>query len=537
MSDMPPDDDALALVQARERVAALRAGLEASEGQPVRLVETHISWLLLADSLAYKLKKPVRLPFLDFTTLAARRRFCEEELRLNRRLAPSLYLDVVDVCDSPEGPRFGGVGRVLDVAVRMRRFPDGSLWSEKLAAGTLAPSHIDAMAQRLNDFHRDAAVAPPDSAFGSAASHERTTQRLIEGVEAWRTEAASPDMNIDWPALRAWLGGQLQALAPLWAERRRDGRVRECHGDLHLANVLQLAGEATAFDGIEFDDELRWIDVLDDIAFLAMDLLAHGQRALAFRFVNACLEASGDYDGLPALRFYMICRALVRAHVITIGKRQGLHSTAACGAADYLALASALSGSADARLAITHGLPGSGKSFVSQRVLEEAGAIRVRSDVERKRLFGLDALQSSRDRVPGGIYDEVTTQRTYARLRVVAQVTLGAGWPVVVDAAFLRRSERAQFAALATSLAVPFSIFDCRAALPLLRQRLEQRQASGADPSEADVAVLERLSGADEALDERECAVEIVVDAARPVVPAMLAQHWLAALRADQTAA
>ncbi|HEX7441094.1 MAG TPA: AAA family ATPase, partial [Caldimonas sp.] len=268
---------------------------------------------------------------------------------------------------------------------------------------------------------------------------------------------------------------------------------------------------------------------LDDIAFLAMDLLANGQRALAFRFVNACLEASGDYDGVPALRFYMACRALVRAQVTAIGDRQGVHSAARCGAADYLALAAALSTGADARLAITHGLPGSGKSFVSQRVIEAAGAIRVRSDVERKRLFGLGALQSSQERVPGGIYDEATTARTYALAHAVAQAALGAGWPVVVDAAFLRRPERARFAALAAALAVPFSIFDCRAAWPLLRQRLEARQAGGADPSEADVAVLERLVGADEPLDAGECAVAFVVDAADPPPPAMLALRWLAA--------
>jgi len=178
-------------------------------------------------------------------------------------------------------------------------------------------------------------------------------------------------------------------------------------------------------------------------------------------------------------------------------------------------------------------LPGSGKSFVSQRVLEGVGAIRVRSDVERKRLFGLGALQSSRDRVAVGIYDKATTERTYARLHAVAHVALGAGWPVVVDAAFLGRSERAAFAALAASLAVPFSIFDCKAALPLLHQRLQQRQASGADPSEADAAVLERLSGADELLDEQERAVAIVIDAAQPVPTATLAQLWLAALHAS----
>ena len=161
------------LVRARERMVGLRASLQAFDSAPVRLVVTHISWVLLSESLAYKLKKPARLAFLDFTTLAARRHFCEEEVRLNRRLAPALYLDVVNVCDSPQGPTFGGRGPVLDVAVRMRRFPDGALWSEMLAEGTLGSCHIDALAQRLADFHRDAAVAPTGSVLGSAASHQK----------------------------------------------------------------------------------------------------------------------------------------------------------------------------------------------------------------------------------------------------------------------------------------------------------------------------------------------------------------------------
>jgi uncharacterized protein len=517
-----------ALADARARANALRAALEALDGRPVRLIETHISWVLLTDTLAYKLKKPVRLPFLDFTTLAARRRFCAEELRVNRRLAPALYLDVVEVGDTPVGPRFAGVGPVLDVALRMRRFPDGALWSERLAAGTLAPQHIDALAQRLSDFHRAAAVASADSGFGSAASHARVVLGLIDAIDAWCGSAAGHGSASAWPGLRAWLLGQLKDLAPLWEARRRAGRVRECHGDLHLANVVQLGDEATAFDGIEFDAELRWIDVLDDIAFLAMDLWAHGACGLGMRFVNAYLDASGDHDGLPALRYQMVCRALVRAQVAALAGGQGTHSSARCGVADYLALAVALAVGADARLAITHGLPGSGKSFVSQAVLETAAAIRVRSDVERKRLFGLGAAEPSRERVAGGIYDAATTARTYARLHEVARIALGAGWPVVVDAAFLQRSERAHFSALAGALGTPFTIFDCRAAWPLLRERLRQRGARGGDASEADEAVLERLSAVDEPLDEHERAHALVVDAARPFAPAVLVQRWLA---------
>jgi hypothetical protein len=511
---------------ARDRVLALRACLQTACGQPVRLIETHISSVLLTDTLAYKLKKPVRLPFLDFTTLAARRHFCEEELRVNRRLAPDLYLDVVEVCEGPAGPVIGGHGGVLDVALRMRRFPDGALWSDMLAAAALTPSHIDAMADRIAAFHLGATVATSDSAFGSAAVHERVTRRLVAAIDGWPASATD---GVDWPTLRAWLERQLHELVPLWEARRRGGRVREGHGDLHLANVVQLADGATGFDAIEFDPELRWIDVLDDTAFLAMDLLAHGQRGLAFRFLNAWLEASGDYDGLPALRFYMVSRALVRATVAALAEGQGVASAQRPAAAAYLALAASLARGVDARLVITHGLPGSGKTFVSQGFVEAVGAIRARSDVERKRLFGLRALQSSREFVPTGIYDAPTTARTYERLHEIARIGLAAGWPVVIDAAFLRRAERARFAALAGEIGVPFSIMESRAPLPLLRQRIALRQARGGDASEADLAVLDRLRKADEPLDASESRSALVADAAAPVAPATLAQRWLEA--------
>ena len=514
------------MVLARQRVEALRALLQAGEAAPVRLIETHISWVLLAGSLAYKFKKPLRLPFLDFSTLALRRHFCEEELRLNRRLAPSIYLGVLEVCDGAEGPRFGGGGQVLDVAVQMHRFPDGVLWSEMLAADTLTSHHIDAMAQKLANFHRDAALAPPGSAFGSTASHEHVVQLLVEGIDTAQGEVATTGLQIGWPALRAWLVAQPKRLAPVWAERLRDGRVRECHGDLHLANVLQLAGEASAFDCIEFDPELRWIDVLDDIAFLAMDLMANDRRGLALRFINAYLQASGDYAGLPTLRYHLTCRAVVRARVVGIGERQGASSAAHCSAARYMALAAALSTGANARLAITHGLPGSGKSFVSQAMLEQVGAIAVRSDVERKRFFGLGALEKSHDRVLGGIYDSATTKRTYSRLAEIAEIALAAGWPVVVDAAFMRRSERTEFAALAESLDVPFTVFDCQAEPSVLRRRLLARQAAGADASEADEKVLDRLAEFDEPLAESERACALVVGAVEAASPATLAQRW-----------
>lgn len=506
-----PPEPAL-LSDARRRVLSLQSWLQARDAGTVRLVETHISWVLLGTTHAWKLKKPVRLPFLDFTTLQARRHYCEEELRLNRRLAPGLYLDVVEVRGDAE-PRFGGEAEVVDVAVRMRRFPDGALWSEQVAAGTLSAGQVDAFGQRLARFHRDAGPPPPGSDFGSAAAHVRVTRNLMASIGALQPGGA-------WPGLRQWLEDSLQALSPLWDARRRAGRVRECHGDLHLANVVQLGDDSTGFDAIEFDDELRWIDVLDDIAFPVMDLLAHGRDAWAWRLLDRWLEEGGDHDGVPALRFYLVRRALVRwmIHALAPGRRSP----------DYLAVAERLAHRADPRLAITHGLPGSGKSFLSQGLLEAAGAIRLRSDVERKRLFGLGAQESSHGQVPGGIYDAATTARTYARLLDAAQVALRAGWPVIVDAAFLRREERLQFAALAASMPVPFAIVECRAPLPLLRQRVADRQAHGSDASEADLQVLERLRAVDEPLADAELSQALVCDSEQPLPTSALAARWLA---------
>jgi len=511
---------------AHERVRALAAELAAADGESPRLVETPISWVLLARSLAYKIKKPVRLPFLDFTSLAARRRFCDEELRLNRRFAPSLYLDVVEVRDAPDGASLGGSGRVVDVAVRMRRFADGALWSERVASGALRRRDIAAFAVRLAAVHRVAAVAPADGAFGTAAAHARVAKGSIAAIDAWQRGPGAA--FAEWPALASWLEAECDRLAPYWTSRLARGGVRECHGDLHLANVVQLDDGPQAFDAIEFDPALRWIDPIDDAAFLAMDLLAHGRRDLAFGFLDCYLETSGEHAGLPALRFFLVSRALVRAQVSALAEAQGIAVQSACDAAGYLRVAAAIVAGTDARLAITHGLPGSGKSFVSERLLQEAGALRVRSDVERKRLFGLAPLQSSRDLVPERIYGQAATRQTYAHLRDVAELALRAGWPTIVDAAFLRRDERTTFAALATGLAAPFAILDCRAALGLLRERVRTREAEGVDPSEADVAVLDRLVAADEPLGADETARAIVVDAATPEPIAEIAKRWRA---------
>ena len=451
-----------------------------------QLIETHISWVLLAGEDAYKIKKPVRLSFVDYSTLAARRRFCDEELRLNRRLAPSLYLDVAPIVGTAAHPRLGGNGRAIEYAVHMRRFPEACLFSQMLERGALGPRHIDELASHLAAFHAAASRAVPDPAFGSARQRLQAALAALDGVRAqasWRT----------WHALQGWFPGEARRLLPLWIERRAEGRVRECHGDLHLANLVALEAEVMAFDGIEFDPALRWIDVLDDIAFTVMDLDARGERGLAFRFLNAWLDATGDHAAVPALRFSVAYRALVRAQVA------GLRADAPA-ARRYLKTARRWTRPGRALLAITHGLPGSGKTFESQRFLEGEGAIRLRSDVERKRLAGLAALEDSRRRGVD-LYTTEAGERTYAHLLRTARTLLEAGYPVVLDAAFLRRDERERAHALARELRVPFSILDCDAPIDELRRRLRERRG---DASEADEAVLDKLRHSAEALSRAE---------------------------------
>jgi len=384
----------------------------------------------------------------------------------------------------------------------------------------LGPAQIDSFARALAAAHRAAAAAPADSAFGSPAVHAAMADGLVAAIDAWQS-GSSP--RPEWPPLRAWLRAEVSRLDRHWLDRLHAGAVRECHGDLHLANVVQRGDEALAFDALEFAAELRWIDPLDDLAFLVMDLLANERRDLAFRLLDAYLQESGDFDGIPALRFFLVSRALVRAQVANLRHADGEGNGAALR---YLRLAAALAFGRDPRLAITCGLPGSGKTFVSQSLTETVGAIRVRSDVERKRLFGVAPLQRSRDHAVGAIYGAEAGELTYARLLAVAREVLLAGWPIVVDAAFLRRAERLRFAALAASLAAPFAILHCHADTTVLRRRIEARRERGDDASEADVDVLARLSRVAELLDDCELASTIDCDAVAPSAPADLARRW-----------
>jgi hypothetical protein len=504
----------------------------AERGLEVQLIETHISWVLLAGEYAYKLKKPVRMGFLDYTSVEARRRCCEEEVRLNRRLAPSLYIGVVPVRAGARGPVLSGEGPVVDHLVKMHRLPPLALASERLARGALQLVDLTRLAGRLAAFHQDAPVAAADGTFGTPDAVRADATHVLDGLAAMGTavdRAAVDDV-------RRWVVVEAARLGPLWLRRRAAGRVRDGHGDLHLDNVIVLDDMVTAFDCIEFDPALRCIDVINDAGFLVMDLLAHRRRDLAFGFLNAYLEAGGDYDGVGVLRFFMVYRALVRTLVTALRQRQRV-ALPGLDAGDYLGLAMRLvegptapnggTPAGTARLLITHGLPGAGKSHVSQQLLERAGAIRVRSDVERKRLAGLGADTDSRAAGVGDLYSAARNEATYERLADAARSALQAGYPIIVDAAFLRHAERVRMRALAAELRVPFTILDCQAPLGLLRRRVRERAARGGDASEADVDVLERLAAVMEPLDDEEYGLAIGLRTDQPVAIADVLGRWL----------
>jgi len=513
---------------ARENVQAIR-GREAMvaalrdphryphPGERIELLETHISWVLLTGRYAYKLKKPLELGFLDFGTLEARRRACEDEVRLNRRTAPDLYLEVVPVTGTEAEPMIGGEGPAIDYAVKMREFPQGALLDRIAARGELRLEQMDDLAVTIAEFHARAERAGPQSEFGTEDAVIAPARQNFTQMQPLAADAESHAML---RRIAAWTEQEFERRRDAIAARRRDGFVRECHGDLHLRNLLALEGRIVPFDCIEFNASLRWTDVIGDVAFLTMDLIDHGFTAHAWRFLDAYLAATGDYRGLAVLRFYLVYRAMVRAKVAGLRANQlpaGEPQSARARQEfrGYLGLAEAFSALDRRALVITRGLSGSGKTVFSGLVVEEIGAIRVRSDIERKRLHGLSAGERTEASLGAGIYAPEVTSRTYEHLNAIATTVVEAGFPAVVDATFLIRADRDAIRALARELGVPFAIAACEVPDPVLHDRITARHRDGADASEATLDVLAQQHLTAEPLSAEEHTFVVVIDTQR----------------------
>ena len=477
-----------------------------------KIIETHISWVLLTGHYAYKIKKPLNLGFLDFSSLAKRQHCCLEELRLNSRLAKDLYLDVVTIRGTEDQPNIGGSGTVIEYAVKMKQFEYDKTFDQLLTQNQLSSEHIKQTANIVAAFHSRIESAAADTEFGNATAILRPVRENFRQIQQLQ--------DIDKPAhlkqLASWSEQQYTALLPFFEQRKQSGFIRECHGDLHLGNIALIDDQAVPFDGIDFNPSLYWIDVVNEITFLVMDLQSKQRHDLAFQFLNEYLQVSGDYTGLKLLRFYLVYRAIVMSKVSAIRANQRASAKESQLDIDkyhnYLQLAYSYTQTSTPVLIIMHGVSGSGKSWLSEQILSRYQAIRIRSDVERKRLHKLPQQQNSHSAIDGGIYSQAYNDMTYQHMLQLATEALKAGYPVIVDATFLQQQQRKLFSQQAELLHIPFLIVSPQADKETLLKRIKQRAEQQDNVSEADQAVLKNQLDKRQALSSEELKYSIAID-------------------------
>ncbi len=511
-------------------IDGLKRALE-HRGLEVIIRETHISWVLLAGDRAWKLKKAVNFGFLDFSTLARRKHACEEELRLNSRFAPDIYLNVVPICGTAGKPVFNGKTAAIEYAVCMLRFDERGLLSKLADEQQLDQSHIDAMARQVAIIHQHAPPTEQDSLWGKPDRvHHWLSETLVHIKTLVKPRGAPQVANIDQ------LCTQLYArLRSILKERDESGFIRECHGDLHLGNMVWIESKLVPFDCIEFNPGLRWIDVISEAAFVMMDLENRDYPVFAWRFINLYLSITGDYAGLKVLHYYIVYRALVRAKVALLQHNETETSQTRKTQlyAQYIAyadLAERWITQFRPVLILMHGLSASGKSTVAANLAEQHGCIHLRSDVERKRLHELDPLADSLSETNTGIYTPSASKKTYQYLLGLASIALKAGYPVIIDAAFLERKQRKHFQQLAIEAACPYLIIHCEASRDMLEARIIARAHRGDDPSEATIAVLNKQIEQQHTLSKNEPHID-VSDTVIPVLPPVIIDRLHPAMR------
>lgn len=478
------------LVSSRIKDFLCSANAYSHDTHNIQCLETHISWIFLTGEFAYKVKKPVTLGFVDFSTLTLRKHFCEEELRLNRRFAPKIYLEVVTINQVNDVLTVNGNGPIVDFAVKMRQFSQAALLSNLCNQNRLSDDIIDQMAEKIAHFHLSLNAIEPLS--DSIESVKHSVFSNLEEIQELEYLARESDQL---RRIESNTHTQFSKLIPILKERQKGGFIRDCHGDLHLGNIANIGGEVTLFDCIEFNEEFRYIDVICDIAFTLMDLDFRQRTTQANRLLNQYLELTGDYNGLHLLRFYQIYLALVRAKVHLIQANQSQSPPSSRSELyhkfkSYLDLAESYFDSSLPVMILMSGLSGSGKSTIAAQLAYHSGAIRIRSDVERKRLYNLSALDSSSKMTHIDIYSEAATEDTFAHLQTLVTAIVHAGYSCIVDATFIRQPQRDDFIQLANKLECPIHILYCYAEQATLERRIRQRALSQRDASEADISVL-----------------------------------------------
>lgn len=481
--------------------------------EPIQLLQTHISYVVLTGEFAYKVKKPLDFGFLNYATLDKRKFYCHEELRLNQRGAPELYLDVVPFFQAGDRVQFEPSGEPIEYAVKMLQFPQATLLSEMYERGAVTEELVLELAKVIADYHQHSETSEYIRTFGTIPA---IRQSIDENYDQTETYIGGPQTQEQFDATRAYTDRFFAEEANLFAQRVAENRVRECHGDIHLRNICYWKDKLHLFDCIEFNEPFRFVDVMFDIAYVVMDFAIRDRPDLCALFLNTYTEQTGDWAGIEILPLYVSRQSYVRAKVTSFMLDDPSVSAAAQAqasetAAQYYRLAWECTRSRQGRIVLMSGLSGSGKSTVARMLSQQTGAICIRSDAVRKHLAGiaLDSRGDTEGATFSGIYTPEMTQKTYARLLELGIKLARRGETVILDATFDRFTHRHQACARAQAARVPLHILSCQADIEVLKSRLRERQGDIADATVTYLADQQRLF---EPLTAAEMARTTVVD-------------------------
>ena len=474
----------------------LKADAYPEHTSAVTLLQTHVSWIFLTDQHAYKIKKPVDFGFLNFSTIDRRRFYCNEEVRLNRRLCPDIYDGVVELRDTPAGPAFHGDGHILDYAVKMKRLPEERMLDRLLENGEVSDIDLRKVALVIADFHRNALTSPAISEFGRLDGLTFNWQENFDQMLPYEKSTLSAE---DLGVIKDWVFSFISNNGELFEQRIVDGFVRECDGDIHLENICMTDQGICIFDCIEFNERFRCCDTAADIAFLLMDLDFHGRHDLAEAVISSYCEASGDRGLTSLIGFYKVYRAFVRGKVESfrfgdLEIDQHEREWAQGRAIRYFRLARGYieRSRLNTTLFVTCGLMGCGKSTLACQLAFELGIERFNSDTVRKQLAGIQPDAPVPDDYASGLYDLQHSTSTYTELLRLAESELAAGRSVIIDASFMRFEDRSRFAALAARYSSAFAILHIVCSDSENRRRLVERSTSGRSVSDGRQELFDR---------------------------------------------
>lgn len=482
--------------------------------------QTHISYLLFAGEFVYKLKKPLDLGFLDFTTLEKRRHYCEQEVALNRRLCEETYLGVVPVATSGGATKIEGEGEAVDYAVKMRRLPDEGMMTPMLERDAVTGDQIRMLARRIAEFHASSERSDEIDSYGGLETAMLNWRENFEQTEAYIGRTVHQRQFDD---IRAFVEETAEEHAALFARRVQEGRARDCHGDLRTDAVCFTRDGVCIFDCIEFNERFRYSDVAADIAFLAMDLESRGRRDLSDELMGAYLGATLDATLPLLLPFYKCYRAYVRGKVDGFQLDQpeideAQKRVVADGARAYFELAHEYATQRTPRtLIITVGVSGSGKSHLANALAAHLGAAIFSSDVARKRLLGIEPTEKRPDPLDAGAYSPDVTERTYAALLDEARPWLEQGKAVILDATYLSREQRHGALQLAAETDARFIAVECDTAEAVIWERLSQRKGEERAVSDGRWEIYKAQQERREPIDELPVGSHVSVETSLPL--------------------